>query len=243
MKTICYLAGGYPTMEKSVEMAKKYIEGGCDAIEWSLPPEDGYMDPVYIAEKMKIAYDNCSDYNLYLKKLENFIKDYPDIEIFLLLYQETMEEIGVERLIKFLKENNIDTIISANLNNKELKKELEDKGIKIAVSVTYKMTNDEIEKALDSDGFVYMQAMPTKEDIENGLDKTNLEKSIKKLRKIGIDRPIYCGVGIRKPEDVDFIRESGGQGYFLGSGIMKYYDEPEKLVSEIKKYKEIANKK
>ena len=31
IKTICYLSFGYPTIEKSIEMAGRYIEGGCDA--------------------------------------------------------------------------------------------------------------------------------------------------------------------------------------------------------------------
>ena len=44
IKTICYLSFGYPTIEKSIEMAGRYIEGGCDAIEVSIPPKDPYRD-------------------------------------------------------------------------------------------------------------------------------------------------------------------------------------------------------
>ena len=32
MKLICYLSNGYPSIEASIEMAKTYVEAGCDII-------------------------------------------------------------------------------------------------------------------------------------------------------------------------------------------------------------------
>ena len=46
MKLIAYLSGGYPTMDKSAEMAKLYVTGGCDAIEFSAP-ESPYGGRLY----------------------------------------------------------------------------------------------------------------------------------------------------------------------------------------------------
>ena len=37
MKMIGYLSLGYPTLEKSIEMADIYTEHGCDAVEISIP--------------------------------------------------------------------------------------------------------------------------------------------------------------------------------------------------------------
>ena len=64
-----------------------------------------------------------------------------------------------------------------------------------------------------------------------------LKKAIELLREKGVARPVYCGVGIRRPEDVAFIKESGGQGFFLGSALMQYYEEPERLAEIIRCYK------
>lgn len=115
MKTICYLISGYPTMEKSLEMAEVYVQAGCDAIEWCLPPKDPYVDPPYLREKILQGRSECSDYETHLKELAAFRKKFP--------------------------------------------------------------------------------------------------------------------------QDVAFIRESGGQGFFLGSTIMQYYEEPEKLMETIRAYK------
>jgi len=242
MKAICYLAGGYPTMEKSLEMAELYLQAGCDAIEWSLPPRDPYVDPPYIAEKMLKAREGCSDYEIYLEKLAKFCRKFPEAEIILLLYQETIRELTPRRLVEFCRENGIETILSGNLSDEAAKAELMEAGIKIAASMNYTMYEEEISQVCSGNGFVYMQAMPTQQDLEAGRGRETLKAAIDRLREMGVTRPVYCGVGIRSPEDIAFIRESGGQGFFLGSAIMKYYDEPEKLTEIIRAYKEAGEK-
>ena len=56
IKTICYLSFGYPTIEKSIEMAGRYIEGGCDAIEVSIPPKDPYRDSAFLQELYRVGW-------------------------------------------------------------------------------------------------------------------------------------------------------------------------------------------
>jgi len=51
---------------------------------------------------------------------------------------------------------------------------------------------------------------------------------------------VYCGGGIRSPEEVAFIRASGGDGFFIGSSVMQYYGQPEKLLETLRAYKAAA---
>ena len=226
-------------MEKSLEMAAFYVKGGCDAIEWSFPPEDPYMDPEYIAEKMLAAREGCGDYNVYLDKLAEFKAAYP-VEIYPLLYQETILDITPARLLDFCLKNGIGTIISADLSNERAKSVLMEGGLRLASAVSYAMMPRELETALSCNGFVYMQAMPTREDIEAGRGRETLKRCIRKLRGIGVDRPVYCGVGIRDLDDIRFIMDSGGNGLFLGSAVMRHYDNPEKLMWTVSEYKRTA---
>ena len=48
------------------------------------------------------------------------------------------------------------------------------------------------------------------------------------MGKLGVDSPIYYGLSIRSPQYIKFIRDCGGQGFFLRSIILQYYDELEK---------------
>lgn len=240
MKVICYLAGGYPTLPQSLAAAGWYAEGGCDAIEWSFPPRDPYLDPDYIAEKMRQAYAQCPDYTAHQGAVAAFRSKHPTTEIFLLLYQQTILEIGCEALLAFCKKNQISTIISADLRDAAAVQILTEGGLQIAVSVTYALTPAEIAAAQNSNGFVYMQAMPTPQDIAAGHGRDTLAAGIQMLRAAGIRRPIYCGVGIRSPQDVAFIHGCGGDGFFVGSGILQYYDNPTRLKEEIAAYKAAA---
>ena len=225
-------------MEKSVEMAALYLDGGCDAIEWSLPPRDPYVDPPYIAEKMRLARSLCGDYEVYLEQIAKFRAAHPQAEVILLLYQETVCELTPQRLVDFCKANGIDTILSGDLRDTALKRALMEGGLKLAASMNYTMYPEELEMIRSSSGFVYMQAMPGPDDLKAGRGKETLKIAIKKIRELGIDRPVYCGVGIRRPEDISFIRDCGGQGFFLGSILMQHYDDPQKLVETIRAYKE-----
>jgi tryptophan synthase alpha chain len=51
-----------------------------------------------------------------------------------------------------------------------------------------------------------------------------------------LDRPIYCGVGIHKVEDVKMAKESGTDAVFVGSTILQLQDDKPKLVETIKEF-------
>ncbi|MEG1754286.1 MAG: tryptophan synthase subunit alpha, partial [Christensenella sp.] len=101
IKMICYLSCGYPTVERSMEMAEYYIEGGCDAIEMSIPPKDPYRDGPFIQDLMRKALAGCDDYDFYLENIRKFAIKHPNTELFLLLYHEVIMSIGYEKLADF----------------------------------------------------------------------------------------------------------------------------------------------
>lgn len=44
MDLICYLSNGYPSLERSIEIAKDYVKGGCDIIEIDFPSRDPFLE-------------------------------------------------------------------------------------------------------------------------------------------------------------------------------------------------------
>ena len=68
--------------------------------------------------------------------------------------------------------------------------------------------------------------------------QTGIEKT--KPKYYTVSEPIYCGAGIKCPDDARKVKEAGGDGFFVGSSIIKLYDEPDKLVALIREYKEIT---
>ncbi|MEA5068089.1 MAG: tryptophan synthase subunit alpha, partial [Christensenellaceae bacterium] len=64
-----------------------------------------------------------------------------------------------------------------------------------------------------------------------------LSDLIAHLRAEGIDRPIYCGVGIHQPEDARMARQAGADAVFVGSTILKLYDDKQALIRKIHEFK------
>ncbi len=239
MKIICYLSYGYPSIAYSLRMAKCYFDAGADMMECSLPAKEPYLDSEFIAGRMADALAACNDYNVYLEKLGEFKDANPNAKIVFLLYEATMMEIGIEKLIDFMHTHGINDIIYAGrIDHPEVKARFISEGIQICCPVDHHMRENDIHEALHTNGFTYMEAKPltgSKEGFEE------LEPCIKYLREVGIDRPIYCGVGIHTVEDVVYAKDAGGDGVFIGSALIKQYGDPEAMMKTIREFKIAAS--
>lgn len=237
VKVICYLSFGYPSIEQSTKMADYYIEGGCDAIEVGIPPKDPYRDSPYLQELFKEALKKCSDYDVYLEHIGKMVDSHQGTEFFLVLYHEVILTIGAEKLAEFCEKHRITNIISGDLHDEEAIAVLRAHGVKLARSVNYRMEEEDIQRCIHTDGFTYMQAFPSEgQKVKTGFEK--LETCIRYLRERKVSEPIYCGAGIKSPVDAARVKEAGGQGFFVGSSIIKLYDNPEKLTALIREYKQ-----
>ncbi len=236
IKTICFLTFGYPSIEESIKFAGLYVKGGCDAIEVTIPPHDGYRDSVFIQNLYKKALEQTDSYDDYLNGIERMIKEYPSTEFFLILYHEVIMNIGPEKVGRFCSKNGIKYLISGDLHDEDAISTLRSYGVKLARSVNYKMEEADIERCVEADGFTYMQAFPREgQYVKPGFEK--LETCIKYLRSRKVSEPIYCGAGIKTPDDAERVRKAGGNGFFVGSSIIKLYDKPDELVALIREYK------
>ena len=64
-----------------------------------------------------------------------------------------------------------------------------------------------------------------------------LKDCVEYLRSCGIERPIYCGVGVHAPEDVRLVREAGGDAAFVGSTILKLHENIPAMKEKIREFK------
>lgn len=234
MKLICYLSNGYPTIESSIEMAKIYTEAGCDVIEVDFPSHDPYLEGEFISGRMKEALNNCDDYVKYMDGIIKIKEQNPNTQILLLAYGNTIERIGVDKFISFCLENELNDLIFVGDNSKLLNK-LIDSGLKISCYVQFHMPEEEVKAAIESNGFVYMQAKPSTNNINEKYP--TLKDCISHLKELGIDREIYCGVGIRDAEDIKMAKDANADGVFVGSTILKLHNDIPKLKSTIAELK------
>lgn len=235
MKLICYLSNGYPTIADSIDMAEKYVEAGCDIIEVDFPSSNPYLEGELISSRMYAALEVCNDYDQYMQGIVDTKNKLPNTQFILLVYENTVEEIGVDKFIQFCKQNDIVDLIYVGLKDEVIKNLLIENGLKVSCYVQFKMDEKEIEVAKNSNGFVYMQAKPIGCDANENYP--TLKDCISKLRDEGIKREIYCGVGIYTPEDIEMAKQAGADGVFVGSTILKAQDNIPKMQEVIKSLK------
>lgn len=238
MNLICYLSNGYPSIDDSVATADRYLEAGCDIIEIDFPSRNPYLDSEFIQSRMKMALEHCDDYSEYMKGIAEIRRRHPDNPFIILIYEETIEEIGGDRFIDFCIEHDFSDVIYIGSSNMELQKRCMDRGLRISTFVPYHLPKEEIALAQQANGFIYLQS---KSSGKVHPQHQSLGQCINYLRtEGGIDssRPIYCGVGVSGPEDVARVKAAGGDGAFVGSAVLKLHDNPQamkELIGDLKR--------
>ena len=238
MKLIGYLSNGYPSLEHSKTLANYYIASGCDVIEIDFPDYNPYLENDLIKGRMLKALDICSNYKQYMKVISEIKKENPTAQFILLAYETSIKAIGKEVFAQFAKDNNLLDLIFVGLQSNEIKDYLIKQGIRVSCYIQYHLPEDEIQFALNSNGFVYLQAKPTTGNINPAF--STLTECINHIRErgIGFDRKIYCGVGIHTPEDAQMAKKSGADGIFVGSAFLNLHDDLDGLAKSIQGFKQ-----
>lgn len=236
MNLICYLSNGYPTIEDSIEIAKSYVEAGCDMIEIDFPSHNPFLESEYIAGRMAEALKNCDDYDKYMEGMVKVKELLPNTSFILMVYENTVEEIGTQKFIQFCLDNDYQDIILVGLKDEIIKNQIIASGLRVSCYVQFQMDEQEVEYALKSNGFTYLQAVAAPNQATN--EHPTLKSCIEYLRDRGLKNPIYCGVGVHAPKDVAMVKEAGGDGAFIGSAILKLHDNKPMLMQKIREFKE-----
>lgn len=236
MNLICYLSNGYPTIEDSIEIANSYVKAGCDTIEIDFPSHNPFLESEYISNRMAEALKNCDDYEKYMEGMIRVKKQLPNTSFILMVYENTVEEIGVDKFIAFCLENDYRDIILVGLKNAVIKNKIIENGLRVSCYVQFQMDEVEVEYALKSNGFTYLQAVAAPNQATK--EYPTLKSCIEYLRKRGLKNPIYCGVGVHAPKDAAMVKQAGGDGVFIGSTILKLHDDKPALMQKIREFKE-----
>lgn len=224
LNLVCYSSLGYPTMEKSLEMIDRYVEAGAEMLELDIPSPDPYYESDVISRHMAAAYAACQDYDAYFDAILQIRSKYPRVGLQLALYENTMECIGIDKVVDFCKKAYIDGLIYVGNEHPEFQDKLLEGGIRIAVFVRYHMPEEEIQIARQSNGFIYLQAKPTyNNNVKPGYEK--LADCVAYLRERGVLQDIYCGVGVYTPEDIRMIRDAKADGAYVGSVLLEMEDD------------------
>lgn len=235
MKLICYLSGGYPDFEKASRLAHAYVNAGVDTLEIDFPSRSPYVDAPYIQERMKQALSRCDDYDRYLDAVAALKQELPDTSILLTIYESTVLEIGVDTFCIWCRQHGLLDVILTGISGDEVKGALIAAGVMVSCYVPSDLPEDDVQRALSSNGFCYLQAVSSEHQARSGYP--TLASRIAYLRSRGLATPIYCGVGVHSPSDARMVRDAGADGVFVGTAVLKLTDDIPAMVEMIREFK------
>ena len=225
---------GYPTLERSIEIAQEYSQNGVDILECQYPFSDPSADGSIITEANLVA---CNYSNKELMDTLKIIANTCKVPIVLMSYITRIHHIGYLNFFKSCKEMGISTFILPDIPYDEaIRTELVQtlNGLECTlIPVVSANTSTERLIEIDTYHFPFYYVMSYFGTTGNTFsDNPKLIAFIKKLRKIS-SKEIGIGFGVQTREHVSQINSIANFA-IMGSELLKHASSKEQLLPFLK---------
>lgn len=217
---------GDPSPEVTNQHVQIAVECGIDIVELGIPYANPYLDSTVMKDSMNRALNWSDDPEDYLDYLKEIRLNFPETPFEIMVYYDTVMQIGLKHFAECLKEAQIDAVLVADYVDKddaflnELDKSLERTGVLPIRFVPHPFNPLQVQDLKEnSRGFIIAQTMTDNSGKRKQVLTKNKDK-IDFLRESGIEIPIVSAYGIRTPEDIRKCIELGADGVLLGTVIL-----------------------
>lgn len=238
---IPFIVAGDPDYDTSLEIAKRLVDNGADALEIGFPFSDPVADGASVQNADLRAFKSGMTVKKCFKFLEE-LRNYTDKPIGLLLYYNLVYKHGIEAFYEKLNEIGVNAVLIADLPPEEATDAIDAAntyGLEQIFIVSQATTNErlkEITKIVG--GFIYLASVMGTTGARSKVEH-NTTELIKRIKN-HTDIPICVGFGISKPEHVKQVLNAGSDGAIVGSALIniieKNLENYENMFVEISDY-------
>ncbi|WP_048190053.1 tryptophan synthase subunit alpha [Methanobacterium sp. SMA-27] len=223
---IPFAVAGDPDFDSSIEIVKKYVDNGADALEIGFP----FSDPVADGPSVQAADIRALNSGMTTKKCFEFIRrirKFTDIPIGLLVYYNLIYKMGIEEFYKNASISGVNGILAADLPPEEAEEVIvaaHKNNIDQIFMVAQTTSNERLAEIVKlCSGFLYVVAVMGVTGARSDIKKSTVDL-IKRVRN-HTDIPLAVGFGISKPEHVKDVIKSGSDGAIVASAIIDIITE------------------
>jgi tryptophan synthase alpha chain len=220
---ITYMMGGYPTLERSVDVAKALIRGGADIIEIGVPFSDPIADGPIIQSASKKALETGASLRKILK-LSKAIRKQHSLPIVLMGYLNPIYQMGYERFFEGVKASGVDGVIIPDLSLEEssnVRAIARTYGVDVILLAAPSTSPARLsEIASRTSGFLYLVSVYGVTGPRRRISKNSLKFIKEAVYTVSGQVPLSVGFGISKPEHVKTIVITGVNGVVVGSSLI-----------------------
>lgn len=237
---VYYIINGWPTVEKTIEMADRYVEHSVSGIQICLPSTNPWGESRFIQDRMKHALDTYGhDYTIFMDAIREIRRRHPDLEFHQVLYNDVAESIGLDRFADYCLEIQTYTVMVDNLATAD---HLNARGIRTTDFLMYDMPEEMVQRAVRTKNLVMLRSNNRYEDMPPRDGMSTWKQRIQWLRQRGVEGPIYPVSGISTKEQLQEIKEAGADGAYIGTVLMQLWDNEDALWAKLDEFKALTEK-
>jgi tryptophan synthase alpha chain len=218
---IPFTVAGDPDFETSIEIVKKFVDSGADALEIGFP----FSDPVADGPSVQAADIRSLNSGMSIEMCFEFIKEirqFTSIPIGILVYYNLIYKMGLEEFYQKAMESGVNGVLAADLPPEEAGDAVamaKNKNINQIFMVAQTTSNERIMEIVKMcSGFLYVVAVMGVTGARSDIEKSTVDL-IKRVKK-HTDLPLAVGFGISKPEHVNHVIKAGSNGAIVASAII-----------------------
>ncbi|MDD5953779.1 MAG: tryptophan synthase subunit alpha [Firmicutes bacterium] len=236
---IYYICIACPTIERTLEMVDQYVAHGARAFQIDMPSKDPFAETDFVKEMMKNSLMNGYDYDHYMDGIREIRRRHPGIDLHVVVYNDVVDAIGVDRFIAFGKEVQVRSFMIPGASTENFER-IESGGIKVFRTIPHELPEDRILHAIagGKDCFISLRNKKPGEVDVPGYE--TWPKKYAYIRSRGVQGDIYSVFGIKTKEQLLEVRETGGRGAIIGNVLMRLWDDEKKLWELMESFQSVA---
>ncbi len=231
---------GDPDTQSTDRLVQIAVESGVDVVELGIPYDNPFLDSPVMKASMQRALEWSTDLDDYLDYLVEVREKFPDTPFEVMIYYDTVMQIGLQRFAEALAKAQMDAVLVADYvlqdTNflRDLDKSLADSGVIPIRFVPHPFDKEQVYDLKENTRGFFIAQTPTD---DNGQRKGVLDSykdKIDFLRQSGIQTPIVSAYGIKTPENIKKCLSFGADGVLLGTlALEKGYELPPEKFREL----------
>lgn len=235
---IGYISAGYPTLEKSIEMAKAMIAGGVDVIEVGLPYSDPVMDGPIIQRSSEESLRNGTRTSDVFQVVKSLSTSVPTL---VMTYWNPVEKYQVAKFSEELKSAGGVGLITPDLTVEESEQWVQ-KSTELDLARVYVLAPSSSELRITkvtekSSGFVYAASLMGVTGTRNQVS-SSAQGLVERIRhQTGL--PVAVGLGVSNKEQASEVAKYA-DAVIVGSAFIKIVQEESDFEVALSKLKNLA---
>lgn len=229
-----FITAGYPKLNSLESTILELEAAGTDLIEVGIPFSDPMADGKTIQVSSEVALQNGMNLSILTGQLIE-IRKKTSIPLVLMGYLNPVYQYGVEKLLQFCQENEIEGMIIPDISLEEYernyKTRFEHYGVSLIFIVTPHSSPERI-KRIDalSTSFVYLVASAS---VTGGATEFNAEhlKGFEYIKKQNLNSPVLVGFGIHNNSTFKTVNDYFN-GAIIGSAFIRYVSHPKQKIKD-----------